>query len=154
MIIMVQFLTIPTLSDQCVSGGLKSGATFKSNEFTSDIQKLITKYKYATQLQSNLDSQSVDVTTLDQKSLYESQQYDNMRLWYLRFLFFYYVMAIILVLVLFLADNQFKLGLYTRIFLSVLLLVYPYTVSYVTMSMMMMFGFVSSFIPKTVYNNI
>ena len=151
---MVQFLTIPTISSQCDSQGLKPGASLNPSLFTSDIQKLITKYKYATQLQSNLDSQSIDVTTLDQKSLYESQEYDNMRLWNFRFLFFYYVMAVILVLVFFLAENQFKLGLYTRIFLSILLLVYPYIVSYITMSMMTMFGFISSFIPKTVYNNI
>lgn len=151
---MVQFLTIPTISSQCDSQGLKPGSSLNPSLFTTDIQKLITKYKYATQLQSNLDSQSIDVTTLDQKSLYESQEYDNMRLWNFRFLFFYYVMAVILVLVFFLAENQFKLGLYTRIFLSILLLVYPYIVSYITMSMMTMFGFISSFIPKTVYNNI
>ena len=148
---MVQFLTIPTLSGQC--NNVNSGRE-DSDIFTSDIQKLITKYRYATQLQSNLDNRSIDVTTLDQKSLYESQEYDNMRLWNYRFLFYYYVLAIILVLVFFLAENQFKLGLYTRVFLSILLLVYPYAVSYITVSIMTMFGFVSSFIPKTVYNNI
>ena len=151
---MVQFLTIPTLSGQCVSDGLKPESVMDNSIFTTDIQKLITKYQYVSKLQNTLDSQSIDVTTLDQKSLYESQQYDNMQLWHFRLYYYYYFMAIILVLVLFLAENQFQLGLYTRIFISVLLLAYPYTVTYITTIIYVMFEFVNSLLPRTAYNNI
>ena len=148
---MVEFLKFPDLSGTCDSIG---GGTPSPQGFTSDMQTLIAKYNYAKRLQTAVDNQSVDTTTLNRKSYYESKEYENLLLWNFRFYYYYYVMAVILVLILFLAENQFQLGLYTRIFISVLLLVYPYIVSYITMFVFVSYQFLNSFIPTNVYNSI
>ncbi len=148
---MVEFLNFPNLTDKCDTNGVGSPTPL---EFTTDMQTLIAKYNYAKKLQTTIDNQGMDTTTLNRKSYYESKEYDNLLLWNFRFYYFYYVMAFILVLILFLSENQFQLGLYTRIFISLLLLVYPYIISYITMIVFFSYQFLSGFMSTNVYNSI
>ena len=125
-----------------------TGGTFQQR----DITLLTSKYDY---IQThNIDKNAVDKNTLNRKSFYESQEYDNLLIWELRFMVLYYILAIILILILFISKNQFQLTINQRLLVSLLALIYPLIVNYFIAPMVAVYRFFSSFVPKNVYNSI
>ena len=116
----------------------------------SDITLLMSKYNY---IQTRMND-TVDKNTLNRKSFYESQEYDNLLIWDLRFTVLYYILAIILILILFISKNQFQLTINQRLLVSLLVLIYPYIVNYFITPIIAIYHFFSAFVPKNVYNSI
>jgi hypothetical protein len=110
---------------------------------TTDMIKLTSKYDYV-----------VDKHTLNRKSFYESQEYDNLLIWDLRLSVLYYILAIILILILFVSKNQFQLTINQRLLVSLLVLIYPSIVNYFIKPIITVYRFFSAFVPKNVYNSI
>ena len=117
----------------------------------SNIDDLSRKYNYVSKLTT---TNKQDSDTLNRKSFYESQQYANLMSWNFLIVAVYYVLAIVLAIILFFSENQFQLTTYQKGGATVLLLSYPYIISYIIVPIMWMYNFVVSFIPKNVYNNI
>ena len=125
-----------------------SGETFTD----ADVIKLTSKYNYIQTLLEDINA--VDKNTLNRKSFYESQEYDNLLIWDLRLTVLYYVLAIILILILFISKNQFQLTINQRLLVSLLVLIYPFIVNYFIAPIVSMYHFFSGFVPKNVYNSI
>lgn len=119
---------------------------------SDDILKLTSKYDYIQPLADNINT--VDANTLNRKSFYESQEYDNLLMWDLRLTVLYYILAIILILILFVSKNQFQLTINQRLLVSLLVLIYPYIVNYFITPIIAMYRFFVRFVPKNVYNSI
>jgi hypothetical protein len=113
----------------------------------SNIEDLTRKYDYVSNLTQN-------VNTLNRKSFYESQQYSNLMIWNFWILSLYYVLAIVLVIILFVSENQFQLSTNQKGFATVVLLTYPYVISYIISPLIWVYNFITSFIPYNVYNNL
>lgn len=123
-----------------------------TNQFTNnDVISLTSKYNYNAGLTSN---NKIDKNTLDRKSFYESQEYENLLAWNTILTGIYYILAIILILILFLAQNQFQLTIKERVVASFLMLVYPYVIHYFIAPINKVYQFFVGFIPTSVYNNI
>jgi hypothetical protein len=121
-----------------------------NNQITANIiTSLKSKYDYIT-----THTNDVDNNTLNRKSFYESQEYDNLLVWELRFTVLYYILAIILILILFISNNQFQLTINQRLIVSLLVLIYPYVVNYFIVPIIAVYRFFSAFVPKNVYNSI
>ena len=105
-----------------------------------DIIKLTSKYDYIQTLTYN-NNNAVDANTLNRKSFYESQEYDNLLMWDLRLTVLYYILAIILILILFVSKNQFQLTINQRLLVSLLVLIYPYIVNYFITPIIAMYRF-------------
>lgn len=123
-----------------------------SGETFTDVIKLTSKYNYIQTLLEDINA--VDKNTLNRKSFYESQEYDNLLIWDLRLTVLYYVLAIILILILFISKNQFQLTINQRLLVSLLVLIYPFIVNYFIAPIVSMYHFFSGFVPKNVYNSI
>jgi hypothetical protein len=113
----------------------------------ANIEDLTRKYNYV----SNLTQ---DANTLNRKSFYESQQYSNLMIWNFWIVSIYYVLAIVLVIILFVSENQFQLSTNQKGFATVVLLTYPYVISYIISPVIWVYNFIISFIPYNVYNNL
>ena len=74
------------------------------------------------------DNVTKSISTNDRKSFYESQQYDYLVTWNTRLWYFYYLVAIILIFILFLSKNTLEFNY--KIAASVGLVIYPFTISY------------------------
>jgi hypothetical protein len=114
---------------------------------------LTSKYEYI-QSTNNNNNNTVDTNTLNRKSFYESQEYENLLIWDLRLSVLYYILAIILIIILFISKNQFQLTINQRLLISLLVLIYPYIVNYIITPIIAVYRFLSSFVPKNVYNSI
>ena len=124
--------------------------TFRERDITS----LMSKYEYIQTRLNDVDKNAVDKDTLNRKSFYESQEYNNLLVWDLRLTVLYYILAIILILILFIAKNQFQLTINQRLLLSLLVLIYPHIVNYFIAPIIAVYQFFSEFVPKNVYNSI
>ena len=113
----------------------------------ANIEDLTRKYNYV----SNL---AQDANTLNRKSFYESQQYSNLMIWNFWIVSLYYVLAIVLVIILFVSENQFQLSTNQKGFATVVLLTYPYVINYIISPLIWVYNFITSFIPYNVYNNL
>ena len=125
-----------------------AGGTFLQRDITS----ITSKYDYI--IQTRNKKNVVDKDTLNRKSFYESQEYNNLLIWELRFMVLYYILAIILILILFISKNQFQLTINQRLLVSLIALIYPLIVNYFIAPMVAVYRFFSSFVPKNVYNSI
>lgn len=92
------------------------------------------------------------IATNDRKSYYESQQYEHLILWFMRFRWFYYVFAIMLISILFLSKNELQFNV--KIIVSIGLLIYPFVINYVLLPFVYLFRFIYDLIPKNVYNTL
>lgn len=113
----------------------------------ANIIDLTSKYNYVSNL---TPTNKQDMDTLNRKSFYESQQYSNLMIWNFWIVALYYVLAIVLVIILFVSNNQFQLSMYQKVFASVILLAYPYIISYIIASIKWFYRIV----PHNVYNKI
>ena len=122
------------------------------NSFTAnDITLLTSKYEY---VQTLIKNNTADASTLNRKSFYESQEYDNLLVWDLRLTVLYYILAVILIIILFMTQNQFQLTIKERLFISLLVLIYPHIVNYFITPIIAVYRFFTQFVPKNVYNSI
>jgi hypothetical protein len=123
------------------------------NMYIDNIQQIINEYKYyGTQMEIRNDGDEKKVATNDRKSFYESQQYDNLLVWNIRLRWVYNALAIMLILVLFLSKNA--IGFYSKIGISVFLLLYPYIIYYLLLPIAYLYKFIYGLIPKNVYNSL
>jgi hypothetical protein len=116
-----------------------------------NIVDITAKYNYVLKLTT---TNNQDTDTLNRKSFYESQEYSNLLIWNFWIVALYYVLAIVLVIILFISENQFQLTNYQKGAATILLLAYPYVISYIIAPIMWAYEFIISFIPYNVYNNI
>jgi len=123
----------------------------RTNITQPNITDLTAKYKYIMAMPQMNES---DQNTLTRKSFYESQQYENLQGWDRFFIVLYYVLAVILVLVLFISDNQFQLSMYQKGGATCVLLLYPHVINYFIGPIIWVYRFIVGFIPKNVYNSI
>lgn len=121
------------------------------NISTQNIEDITAKYIYVSNLTT---TNKQDTDTLNRKSFYESQEYSKLLIWNFWILALYYVLAIVLVIILFVSENQFQLTTYQKGGATILLLAYPYVINYIIAPIMWIYKFITSFIPYTVYNNI
>lgn len=98
------------------------------------------------------DNVTKSISTNDRKSFYESQQYDYLVTWNTRLWYFYYLVAIILIFILFLSKNTLEFNY--KIAASVGLVIYPFTISYLLIPVVFLFNFIYGLIPKNVYNSL
>lgn len=122
-----------------------------TNFTNNDVISLTSKYNYNATLTNN---NMIDKNTLDRKSFYESQEYENLLSWNLILTGIYYILAIILILILFLAENQFQLTINERLVASFLMLLYPYVIHYFITPINKVYQFFVGLVPTSVYNNI
>ena len=122
-----------------------------NNISQTNIDDITAKYKYVSEL-TNTNRQDSD--TLNRKSFYESQQYYRLMVWNFWIVALYYVLAITLIIILFVSDNQFQLTNYQKGGASVFLLAYPYVIRYLIVPIIWVYKFIVSFIPYSIYNNI
>lgn len=92
------------------------------------------------------------ISTNDRKSFYESQQYDYLVTWNTRLWYFYYLVAIILIFILFFSKNTLEFNY--KIAASIGLIIYPFTISYILIPVVFLFNFIYGLIPKNVYNSL
>ena len=90
--------------------------------------------------------------TNNRKSYYEAQQYDNLVSWAKSFQAIYYVLAVIIILILFLSQNSF--GLYFRIFLTVCFIVYPFVIDIMYSLIVKCWSYITVFFPHNVYKKL
>ena len=121
------------------------------NITTQNISDITAKYEYVTKLTT---TNKQDTDTLNRKSFYESQQYSDLLIWNYWIVGFYYVLAITLIIILFVSENQFQLSTNQKGAATLVLLVYPYAIRYFIAPLMWVYKFVVSFIPYSIYNNI
>jgi hypothetical protein len=98
------------------------------------------------------DNVTKSISTNDRKSFYESQQYDYLVTWNTRLWYFYYLVAIILIFILFFSKNVIEFNY--KIAASVGLIIYPFTISYLLIPVVYLFNFIYGLIPKNVYNSL
>ena len=90
--------------------------------------------------------------TNDRKSFYESQQYENLVSWYLRFIVFYYIISIIFIITLMISNAP--LSFTYKIIISIGVILYPYLISHIIKPIIILYHFIYNLIPKNVYNNL
>ena len=90
--------------------------------------------------------------TNNRKSYYESQQYDNLVSWAKTFRAIYYVLAVMIILILFLSQNNF--GLYFRIFLTVCFIIYPFVIDIIYSFFVKVLEYIAVFFPHNVYKKL
>lgn len=90
--------------------------------------------------------------TNNRKSYYEAQQYDKLVSWANTFRAVYYVLALMIILILFLSQNSF--GLYFRIFLTVCFIIYPFVIDIIYSFFVRVWTFINLFIPRNVYKKL
>ena len=125
-----------------------------NEQLNTDINTLIDKYEYLTKLKTNLETNQIDTNTLNRKSYYEATELNRLIQWYGFLYFIYYVLAVVLILVLFLSENQFHLSMYAKGGISIGLLIYPYMVDYILGPFFLLYQFISSFSSKNIYNSL
>ena len=140
-------MTTPTITSPFTKIDCPVGGTVTQ----INIIDLTKKYNYVSDLTT---TNKQDIDTLNRKSFYESQQYSNLMIWNFWIVAMYYVLAIVLVIILFVSENQFQLSNYQKGGATVVLLAYPYIISYIVAPIIWIYNFIISFIPKNVYNNL
>jgi hypothetical protein len=121
---------------------------------STSVQLLTDKYNYNQELIDAINKIKIDSDTQYRKGYYESEQYDNLTSWYIRFLIVYYVLAITLILILVFSANQYLLTTYQTTGIAIGLIVYPYVVHFVFNILRMMYIFIMKFVPNNIYNTI
>lgn len=123
-----------------------------STGITQDnIYDITSKYNYVLTLPNNQD---ISADTLNRKSFYESQQHSNLIIWNLWIIAVYYVLSIVLIIILFVSENQFQLTNYQKGGATIILLLYPHIISFIMRPIIWLYKFVSSFMPHNVYTSI
>jgi hypothetical protein len=100
------------------------------NDLSNNFNLLQTKIDIITDVNDNVTK---SISTNDRKSFYESQQYDYLVTWNTRLWYFYYLVAIILIFILFFSKNALEFNY--KIAASIGLIIY-------------------GLIPKNVYNSL
>jgi hypothetical protein len=118
---------------------------------TQNIENVNAKYNYVSELTT---TNNQDVDTLNRKSFYESKQYSELLIWNYWIVGLYYVLAITLIVILFVSDNQFQLTNNQKGVATVALLVYPYAIHYFIAPIKWVYEYLSTFMPYNIYNNI
>jgi hypothetical protein len=90
--------------------------------------------------------------TNNRKSYYEAQQYDILVSWAKTFRAIYYVLALMIILILFLSQNSF--GLYFRIFLTVCFIIYPFVIDIIYSFIVRVWSYITVFFPHNVYKKL
>jgi len=103
-------------------------------------------------LERKLKNSHTDILTNDRKTYYEQSAYEQLQLWYRFWWYIYYIVTLMFVIAVFASPSQLSIAV--KIGLILLLVFYPYYISYIvdwTHDFGM--GIYNSF-PKTVYNNL
>ena len=119
------------------------------NDLSNNFNLLQTKIDIITDVNDNVTK---SISTNDRKSFYESQQYDYLVTWNTRLWYFYYLVAIILIFILFFSKNALEFNY--KIAASIGLIIYPFTISYILIPVVFLFNFIYGLIPKNVYNSL
>lgn len=90
--------------------------------------------------------------TNNRKSYYEAQQYESLVSWSKTFRSIYYVLALMIILILFLSQNSF--GLYFRIFLTVCFIIYPFIIDIIYSFIVNVLSYIAVFFPHNVYKKL
>jgi hypothetical protein len=91
-------------------------------------------------------------TTNDRKSFYEAQEYDNLLVWNLRFKIIYYIMVIMISAILIIYDQS--LTYFFKGIIILLLVFYPFIISFILIPFVWIYNTVYNFFPKNVYNSL
>lgn len=119
----------------------------------NNLQKLVdTITKNSNQITNSNTIYQNSNTTNNRKSYYEGQQYDNLLTIYSSLLWIYYVVGIIIIVVIFVADTTLSISY--RIGISVIIMLYPFIVNLIVKPMMYLYNFIYGMMPNNVYNNI
>ena len=122
-----------------------------SNISKQNIEDITAKYNYVSELTT---TNNQDTDTLNRKSFYESKQYSELLIWNYWIVGLYYVLAITLIVILLVSDNQFQLTNNQKGVATVALLVYPYVIHYFIGPIKWVYEYLINFIPYNIYNNI
>jgi hypothetical protein len=93
-----------------------------------------------------------DAFTNDRKTYYEDQGIDNLKWWHYLFLSFYIIVIIAYVILFFVASSNFSIS--KRIWIFVLLVIYPFVAPFVFTFGLEIIKKIISFLPKNAYLNI
>lgn len=127
---------------------------------TGDYNSLFTNYEYVNELYmdyvdknaeltKSIDSKESDVITNDRKSYYETQNYDYLTHWYYIFIRIYILLVVVFLLAVFLSPSN--LSYLKKFGILLLLLVYPFVITYIILFMLSISNKIYGFLPKNVY---
>jgi hypothetical protein len=118
-----------------------------------NIFDLYNKYKSENnELEKKLKITASDTLTNDRKSYYEDEGLIKLRNYYYFFLFVYIFILIVFILSIFLVKTNVKIM--TRIFILILLIIYPFICYWLVVLLHKLFTHVNTYIPKNVYTKL
>ena len=103
-------------------------------------------------LKEEIKNSSLDVFTNDRKIEYESKELENINSNYIFYLIFYFIISLVFILLLFFKNKGYKL--FTKIFITIALIIYPFIVQSIVSFIVYFFTLIYSFLPRNVYNNL
>jgi hypothetical protein len=112
------------------------------NSYKNDNEELIKEIK----------NNKGDILTNDRKTYYESQEYENLQKWYNLLWWLYYILIFIFLLAILLVESE--MSMIKKGIIFVLLILYPYIVSYIVTGLYKLYLGVKSYSPKNVYTNL
>jgi hypothetical protein len=119
----------------------------------NNVVDLYKKYKKEnTDLEKNLKNKTSDTLTNDRKSYYEDESLNRLKIYYYFFLFVYIFIVVVFILSIFLVKTEVKVT--SRIFILILLILYPFICYWIILLLHKLFEYIKSFFPMNHTNNI
>jgi len=102
-------------------------------------------------LNNKIINHRTDLVTTDRKTYYETQNSDNLLMWYNIFRWIYFILVIIFVIAIFLADSGYSFT--KKILLLLLIFVYPLVINPIVTKLFTFIHYVTTLLPKNIYKS-